>query len=212
MFISPRPYSECAQSAGAHPQCPATQKLCCQSTSALTANSWLVALGTPQSGFGTLAHSFQPIPVRCALHIAPLIASSMTTYRTIHTLLARVIPVGTVAWNAVYLALSVVIAWDCTKVYEERHFCKGLGTFSAIWFIEKAWMMTNKYAWSCKSLQFLEMAVHDLAIVIVTLTCCPRPAPCVTASLQDLLFALWCFSCGEQCLVLSVCKGTSLVD
>ena len=47
-------------------------------------------------------------------------------------------------------------------------------------------MMTNKYAWSCESLQFLEMAVHDLAIVIVTLTC--RPEPHTTASLQDLLY------------------------
>jgi len=36
---------------------------------------------------------------------------------------------------------------------------------------QKAWMMTTTYAWSCISLQFLKMAAHDHAIVIVTLTC-----------------------------------------
>lgn len=60
---------------------------------------------------------------------------------------------------------------ECTKIAEVRYPFKGLRSSSAVWFIEKAWMMTNEYAWSCISLQFLEMAVHDLAIVIVTLTC-----------------------------------------
>ncbi len=36
---------------------------------------------------------------------------------------------------------------------------------------KKAWMMITTYAWSCISLQFLKMAAHDHAIVIVTLTC-----------------------------------------
>ena len=55
-------------------------------------------------------------------------------------------------------------------------------------------MMTNKYAWSCESLQFLEMAVHDLAIVIVTLTC--LAILCVAAltfrQIQDFISVLWC--------------------